>query len=92
MSGSSSVSRACGRRTTQSGARRCTRGGGSWTTFERFLLNKLLTGELRVGVSQTLVVRALANVSGLDAAVVTHRLTGTWTPTADGFLALVSRR
>jgi DNA ligase-1 len=59
-------------------------------TFERFLLNKLLTGELRVGVSQTLVVRALANVSGLDAAVVTHRLTGTWTPSADGFLALVS--
>jgi DNA ligase-1 len=59
-------------------------------TFERFLLNKLLTGELRVGVSQTLVVRALANVSGLDPAVVTHRLTGTWTPTADGFRALMS--
>lgn len=59
-------------------------------TFERFLLNKLLTGELRVGVSQTLVVRALAEVSGLEAAVVTHRLTGTWTPSADGFRSLVS--
>ena len=58
--------------------------------FERFLLNKLLTGELRVGVSQTLVVRALANVSGLEPAMVTHRLTGTWTPTAEGFRSLVS--
>ena len=28
--------------------------------WERFTLLKLLTGELRVGVSQTLVVRALA--------------------------------
>lgn len=59
-------------------------------TFQRFLLNKLLTGELRVGVSQTLVVRALSDVSGLDPAVVTHRLTGTWTPSAGGFRSLVS--
>ena len=31
---------------------------------ERFLLNKLLTGEFRVGVAHTLVVRALAIVGG----------------------------
>jgi DNA ligase 1 len=60
-------------------------------TFERFILNKLLTGELRVGVSQTLVVRALASVSGLDPAVVTHRLTGTWLPTAEGFSGLLAQ-
>ena len=32
--------------------------------WERFTLLKLLTGELRVGVSQTLVVRALAQAAG----------------------------
>lgn len=59
-------------------------------TFERFILNKLLTGELRVGVSQTLVVRALATLAGIEPALVTHRLTGTWQPTADGYRALVA--
>jgi DNA ligase 1 len=60
-------------------------------TFERFILNKLLTGELRVGVSQTLVVRALAGVSGIDPAVMTHRLTGTWLPTAESFAGLLAQ-
>ena len=35
---------------------------------QRFAWNKLLTGEFRVGVSQSLVVRAIAQVSGVDAA------------------------
>jgi len=59
-------------------------------TFERFVLNKLLTGEFRVGVSQTLVVRSLASLAATDPALVTHRLTGTWLPTADGFRALIA--
>lgn len=59
-------------------------------SFERFLLNKLLTGELRVGVSQTLVVRALASVAGVGADVMTHRLMGQWTPSAEAFRALVA--
>ena len=36
---------------------------------QRFVWNKLITGEFRVGVSQSLVVRALAEVSGVDAEV-----------------------
>jgi len=59
-------------------------------SFERFLLNKLLTGELRVGVSQTLVVRALAAVAGVGTDVMTHRLMGQWTPSAQAFMALVA--
>jgi len=59
-------------------------------SFERFLLNKLLTGEMRVGVSQTLVVRALAGVAGVDTDVMTHRLMGQWTPSADAFRALMA--
>jgi DNA ligase-1 len=59
-------------------------------TFERFILNKLLTGEMRVGVSQTLVVRALANVAGTDTDVMSHRLMGQWAPSADAFRSLMA--
>jgi len=45
-----------------------------------FLLNKLLTGELRVGVSAGLVERALAQVTGLPRPVIAHRLMGAWQP------------
>src|SRR5689334_17055445 len=58
--------------------------------YARLVWNKLITGEFRVGVSRRLVTRALANVSGLDPAVVAHRLAGSWYPSADGFRALVS--
>ena len=50
---------------------------------QRFVWNKLITGEFRVGVSQNLVVRALADASGVDSAVLFHRLMGNWDPTAD---------
>ena len=40
------------------------------TRWERFTLLKLLTGELRLGVSQTLVVRALANAASLPATTM----------------------
>ncbi len=43
---------------------------------ERIVWHKLLTGGCRVGVSRTLVARALAEVAGIDAAVMTHRLMG----------------
>jgi len=59
-------------------------------SFERFLLNKLLTGEMRVGVSQTLVVRALASVAGVSTDVMTHRLMGQWSPSAEAYQALMA--
>jgi DNA ligase-1 len=62
----------------------------SMPLWEIFLLNKLLTGELRVGVSRTLAVRALAQQAGLDPAVVAHRLMGAWRPTPQGFAQLVA--
>jgi DNA ligase-1 len=64
-----------------------------WSRLERrelFLLNKLLTGEFRVGVSHTLVVRALAESASLPTAVVEHRLMGNWEPSADAFASLVA--
>lgn len=47
---------------------------------ERFLITKLLTGALRVGVSKALTLKALAQARELDAKVVTQRLMGPWTP------------
>ena len=59
--------------------------------WQRFILLKLLTGEFRVGVSQTLVVRALAQAAGsLPATTIAARLMGDWTPTATGSPALLS--
>ena len=42
----------------------------------RFALNKLITGGLRVGVSKQLVVRALAEVAGLEATLIAQRMIG----------------
>ena len=56
---------------------------------QRFIWNKLITGGFRVGVSQQLVVRALAKVSGIDAAAISHRLMGQWEPTADFYAQLL---
>jgi DNA ligase 1 len=58
---------------------------------ERFVFNKLITGGFRVGVSQLLVVRALAKVSSVDAKVISHRLAGDWQPTAANYLALIAK-
>jgi DNA ligase-1 len=56
---------------------------GAWRTLpfdERLVFNKLLTGALRVGVSQGLVQQALAELSGLDIALIAQRMLGAWTP------------
>jgi DNA ligase-1 len=53
-----------------------------------FLLNKLLTGALRVGVSQRLVVQALAQWSQLPTDLIAHRLSGDWQPHAAALASL----
>lgn len=66
---------------------------GAWRELagtERYIWNKLITGAFRVGVSQQLVVRALAQASGVEEGVVAHRLSGHWTPTAESFTSLVA--
>jgi DNA ligase-1 len=57
---------------------------------QRLILFKLLTGELRLGVSQTLVVRALAKAATLPATTMAARLMGEWTPSAAWFESLSS--
>ncbi len=56
---------------------------------QRLVMMKLITGSFRVGVSKSLVTRAIAQQFGITADVVSHRLMGQWKPTADFFEALV---
>jgi len=65
----------------------------AWSALDgtqRFVWNKLITGAFRVGVSQQLLTRALAAVSGLDVQVVAHRLMGSWEPTPEFYRALIA--
>ena len=57
---------------------------------QRLVYNKLITGAFRVGVSQLLVVRALAQLSELPTDVIAMRLMGEWSPSADFFKQLLN--
>lgn len=67
---------------------------GAFDARQRFLFHKLISQSFRVGVSSLLVTRALAQVAddgrGIDQAVMAHRLTAKWKPTADDFRRLLS--
>ncbi len=58
---------------------------------QRFIWNKLITGGFRVGVSQRLVVRALAAITEIETATLTHRLMGQWEPTVAFYTALLEQ-
>jgi DNA ligase-1 len=67
----------------------------SWAMLdsqERFVFNKLLTGSFRVGVSQNLVIKALADISGLEATVLTHRIMGSWMPETFSYAQLMDEQ
>jgi DNA ligase-1 len=64
-----------------------------WHTLpyrESFLVNKFLTGELRVGVSELLVTRALSEVLSMPRGDVTRRLMGSWSPSTEFWESLRS--
>jgi DNA ligase 1 len=56
---------------------------------EMLVFNKLITGSLRIGVSRQLVVKALADVHGLETSVLLHRLSGNCDPSFATFDELV---
>ena len=56
----------------------------------RLVFNKLLTGSLRIGVSQRLVQQALAELSGIDIALLAQRMLGNWEPTPQFLADLLS--
>jgi DNA ligase 1 len=56
--------------------------------LECFLVNKLLTGALRVGVSRSLVTRALAEHFDQPRVQIERALIGNWSPSTDFWTAL----
>jgi DNA ligase-1 len=65
----------------------------AWDTMdqqEKFVFIKILTGGFRVGVSQNLVVKALADIAQLDTATLTHRIMGNWNPDDFTFQQLIA--
>lgn len=61
----------------------------SMTMEERFVFNKLITGGFRIGVSQKVMVNALAKTVSLDASVIAHRISGNWDPALVTFSGLL---
>lgn len=47
-------------------------------TSERFVFNKLITGSFRIGVSQKMMVNALANTHDIPAPTLSHMISGNW--------------
>lgn len=56
---------------------------------ERFVFNKLITGGFRIGVSQKLMVKALAKYTNQDESILAHRLMGKWHPQQTTFQELL---
>lgn len=56
---------------------------------ERFIFNKLLTGGWRVGLSQKLMIRALAQHTQIEENILSHRLMGNWRAESTTFTELV---
>jgi DNA ligase 1 len=56
---------------------------------ERFVFNKLITGNFRIGVSQQTMVNALASTLDLPASQIAHRISGQWDPFDTEFAELL---
>lgn len=56
---------------------------------ERYIFNKLITGNFRVGVSQKLMVRALSKYTGIEEPLLAHRMMGNWSPDDNTFEDLI---
>jgi DNA ligase-1 len=57
---------------------------------ERFIFNKLISGNFRIGVSNKMLVNALAKQSSLDSAQVMHSIMGKWDPYEITFHELIN--
>lgn len=57
---------------------------------ERFVFNKLITGNFRIGVSQKIMVNALAKTVKMNANIIAHRISGNWDPVTTDFDELLS--
>jgi DNA ligase 1 len=57
---------------------------------EKFVFNKLITGGFRIGVSQKMMVNALAKTVDLEPSIIAHRISGNWDPMTTKFDELLT--
>lgn len=65
----------------------------SWSTMNRneiFVFNKLLTGGFRIGISQKMMVNAIAMTTDVSPSIIAHRITGNWNPATVRYDELLS--
>lgn len=65
----------------------------SWARMnqlERFVFTKLITGNFRIGISQGMMVNALAKTTVVEAPVIAHRISGNWDPSTTSFDELLT--
>ena len=48
--------------------------------YSKFVFNKLITGGFRIGVSQKLMTKSLANVTKIDQDTIAYQIMGDWNP------------
>lgn len=58
-------------------------------TQERFIFNKLISGNFRIGVSNKMLVNALAKQSNIESSKVMHAIMGKWHPSEITFQQLI---
>ncbi|MFT6931168.1 MAG: DNA ligase-1, partial [Sediminicola sp.] len=64
----------------------------NWKTmdyYERFVFTKLITGGFRIGLSQKLMTKALAQATEIDEDILAYKLMGNWDPNSISFQKLV---
>ena len=63
------------------------------TPRENFLvLNKILTGTFRIGVSKGLVTKSIAKMIGVEESIISHRLMGEFKPSTETFKFLTNKK
>jgi DNA ligase 1 len=63
-----------------------------WSQLKKsqaFVFNKMITGGFRIGVSQQIVIKALAKIYSLEPSELTHKLMGKWSPFETTFQKLI---
>ncbi len=65
-----------------------------WKSLEKtelFVFNKMLTGKLRSGISESMIVSAIAESDSLHPHLVAYRLSGKWDPESVTYYELVRK-
>ena len=57
--------------------------------YSKFVFNKLITGGFRIGVSQKLMTKSIANVTGIDQDTIAYQIMGDWDPEETTYKQLI---